>query len=474
MTNEIYCDLAIIGAGSGGLSLAAGAAQLGLRVVLVEKGLMGGDCLNFGCVPSKSLLAAAEAFWHTNHNEVLGLSTPATPVDFKKVMLHVKKVIETIAVHDSVERFEGLGVQVIQAEGTFVDNKTLKAGLQTIKAKRFVVATGSSASVPPIQGLNTVLFYTNETIFNLTQLPPQLLIIGGGPIGCELAQAFSMLGSKVTLLEGFNILSNDDPEAVELVRLSLVKWGVTLHELAKISKIECNEQEQINIHYTIENTEFCSTGTHLLIATGRKPNIEKLNCELAGIQSNSKGIIVDRRLRTHNKKIFAIGDVIGKLQFTHVANYHAGIVLRNIAFRLPAKVQDTAIPWVTYTTPELAHVGKSESLCATAGIKYEVLKLDYASNDRAQTNQQTTGFIKIIVSPKGVILGVTIVGSQAGELLLPWVIAIREGKTLRTFTDAIIAYPTLGELSKRIASQFYTPKLFSSKVKILVKFLSIF
>ncbi|WP_238400364.1 dihydrolipoyl dehydrogenase family protein [Legionella bononiensis] len=474
MNKVINCDLAIIGAGAGGLSLAAGTAQLGLKVVLVEQGAMGGDCLNYGCIPSKSLLAAAEAHWNTNHNEVLGITGSQEPVDFTRVMEHVREVIETIAVHDSIERFEGLGVQVIQASGTFIDAKTLKAGSQEIKAKRYVIATGSSATIPPIPGLDKCHFYTNETIFNLTQLPPHLLIIGGGPIGCELAQAFAMLGSKVTVLEHFNILTHDDSEAVEVIRQSLIQFGITLYEQVDIAEIESNEEGQTIIRCKKNNDEMVISGTHLLVAAGRKPNIEQLNCALANIQVNSKGIVVDNRLRTSNKKIFAIGDVTGSLLFTHIANYHAGVVLQNIAFKLPVKVTDNAVPWVTYTSPELAHAGKSESICSSLGIKYELLKVDYSSNDRAQTNKQTKGFIKVLVTPKGIILGVTIVGHQAGELLLPWVIAIREGKTLRTFTDTIIAYPTLSELSKRVASQFYTPKLFSKNVKKLVKFLSYF
>ncbi|CAM2891552.1 dihydrolipoyl dehydrogenase family protein [Legionella worsleiensis] len=474
MNKKINCDLAIIGAGAGGLSLAAGAAQLGLKVVLIEQGEMGGDCLNYGCVPSKSLLAAAKAHWHTYHNDVLGISTPQKPVDFAQVMRHVKQVIATIAVHDSSQRFEGMGVKVIHANASFIDGQTVKAGSTEIKAKRFVIATGSSAAIPPLPGLHTVHYLTNETVFNLDHLPKQLLIIGGGPIGCELAQAFAMLGSQVTLIERDRILNHDDPDAVDQVRLSLMQLGVTFYEQTDILRIDCNEPNQISIQCNKNTDALVISGTHLLVATGRKPNIEQLNCECAGIQFNPKGILVDKRLRTSNKKIFAIGDVTGMFQFTHIANYHAGIVLQNIAFKLPVKIKDNAIPWVTYTTPELAYAGKSESVCSALGINYEVLKADYSCNDRAQTMQQTKGFIKVIVTPKGHILGVTIVGQQAGELLLPWVIAIREGKTLRTFTDTIVAYPTLSELSKRVASQFYTPKLFSRKVKKLVKFLSFF
>jgi pyruvate/2-oxoglutarate dehydrogenase complex dihydrolipoamide dehydrogenase (E3) component len=474
MKQLIHYDLAIIGAGSGGLSLAAGAAQLGLKVVLVEKGLMGGDCLNYGCIPSKSLLAAAKANWQANHSENLGVPASNNSIHFKKVIQHLKQVIETLAVHDSVKRFEGLGVKVIQAAGQFIDQTTLRAGTHEIKAKNFVIATGSSATIPPIPGLDQINFYTNETLFNITDLPPQLIIIGGGPIGCELAQAFAMLGSKVTLIEGASILGNDDPEAVEIVRQSLIKTDIFLNEHLTINQISSDHNGNIIIQGERNDKKINLTGTHLFIATGRKPNIEKLNCQQAGIKFNKKGIIVNQRLRTSNKKIYAIGDAAGKLQFTHVANDHAGVVLRNIAFKLPAKVKETAIPWVIFTEPELAHVGKSEAFCTTTNIAHTVLKMDYTNNDRAQTDQQTTGFIKVIANPQGKILGVTIVGHQAGELVFPWVMAIREGKKLRSFTDTIVAYPTLSELSKRVASQFYTPKLFSRKVKKLVQFLSYF
>lgn len=474
MNTPIQCDIAIIGAGAGGLSLAAGTSQLGLKVVLIEHGLMGGDCLNYGCIPSKSLLAVAKDHWKAQHNILYKATSHAKKIDFSKVMHYVQEVIATIAVNDSIARFEALGVQIIKDSAEFIDKTTLKAGTNIIKARYFVIATGSSAAIPPISGLSEINYYTNETIFSLNQLPQHLLIIGGGPIGCELAQAFAMLGSKVTLLEGLSILSQDDPEAVDIVRQSLINTDVSLLEHIKITQIKYSKNGNIIIEGEQNDLKRSFEGTHLLIATGRKPNIAGLNCELAGIQLHSKGILVNKRLRTSNKAIYAIGDVTGTLQFTHIANAHAGVVLKNIAFKLPAKFQDPAIPYVTYTEPELAQVGKSESFCKTMGIEHSVIKLNYDSNDRAQTDQQIQGFIKVITTSKGTILGATIVGHQAGELLLPWTIAIREGKTLRSFTDAIVAYPTLSELSKRIAGQFYSPKLFSSKVKKLIKFLSYF
>ena len=469
---ELTCDIAIIGAGAGGLSLAAGAAQLGLEVILVEKGSMGGDCLNYGCVPSKSLLASAKRIWQAKHSEAMGLKLNDFEVDFKQVICHVRETIAKIAVHDSVERFEGLGVRVIRESGRFLDKSTLAAGSHFIKAKHFVIATGSSAAIPPIPGLEKVRFLTNETIFNLESLPKHLVVIGGGPIGCELSQAFAMLGSHVTILEGLNILNQDDADCVEIVRQSLIKSGVKLHEQVKVVEILAGDDEIIIV--CEQNGEaFQVNGSHLLVAAGRKANIETLACEQAGINYTKRGIVVNARLRTSNKKIYALGDVIGQMQFTHVANAHAGIVLRNIAFKYPAKMRQDAVPWITFTAPELAHVGKTEVQCTNEGINPQIFRMNYQDNDRAQAEGETAGFIKIMTNHKGKLLGVSIVGHQAGELLMPWVMLCK-GQSLRNFTDTIVAYPTLSELSKRVASQYYTPKLFSPMVKRIVRFLSHF
>ncbi len=470
---RINCDLAIVGAGAGGLSLAAGASQLGVNVVLIENGLMGGDCLNYGCIPSKSLLAAAKRYWHAHHSQEMGVVINKSQLDFKAVMRHVHQVIDTIAEQDSVARFEGLGVRVIQAIAQFVDKDVLRAGDNTIHAKHIVIATGSSPAIPPISGIDQVDYYTNETVFNLTELPQHLLVVGGGPIGCELAQAFAMLGSKVSIFEGVRILNQDEPDCVQLVRDALQSNGVDVLEGVQVSQLSM-AGKSIVLQIEKEGTLQAFSGTHLLIATGRVANLNDLACEKAGITYDKKGILVDKRLRTSNKKVYAIGDVTGRLQFTHVANYHAGIVLRNILFKWPAKLDLRAVPWVTYTEPELAHVGKSERQCEEMAVDFSSLKFAYADNDRAQADGETQGFIKVISDKKGRILGVTIVGHLAGELIMPWVMAMREGKTLRAFTDVIVAYPTFSELSKRVASQFYAPKLFSAKVKKIVKFLSFF
>lgn len=466
----IKADICIIGAGSGGLSVAAGAAQLGAKTVLIERGMMGGDCLNTGCVPSKALLSAAKHFKAMSDGGKFGLSARETAVDFGKVHDHVHGVIAGIAPLDSVERFEGLGVSVIKAEAKFVSSRAVEAGGKRIEARRFVVATGSRAAVPPIPGLAETPHLTNETIFNLTDLPDHLIIIGGGPIGMEMAQAFRRLGSQVTLLEGFKALAKDDPELTSIVIDQVKADGVDIREGVSITSVEQSENG-IRVMLGGDTVE----GSHLLVAAGRSPNVEDLGLEAAGVGFARTGIKVDERLRTSNRKIFAIGDVAGGLQFTHVAGYHAGIVIRNALFRIPAKVDLSAVPWVTYTDPELAHVGLSEAAAQERfGARVKVLTWHLAENDRARAERDTRGFIKVVVGPKGKILGASIVGAGAGDLLQPWILALSQGMKIGAFTSMIAPYPTRGEISKRAAGEYYTPTLFSARTRLLVRFLSIF
>jgi pyruvate/2-oxoglutarate dehydrogenase complex dihydrolipoamide dehydrogenase (E3) component len=466
-------DIAIIGAGSGGLSVAAFAAQIGASVALIEAGKMGGDCLNTGCVPSKSLLAAAKKAQDFRRSGLFGISSVEPQMDFSKVMDHVHDVINTLSPNDSIERFTKLGVDVIQAQGRFLDHQTLAAGGRIIKARRFVIATGSSPAIPPIPGLDQLPFYTNETIFDLRKKPDHLLVIGGGPIGCELAQAFLLLDTKVTVIEAFSMLPHDDQELVSILREELIQEGLVIHEKSKIIRVDQQENE---IAVVIEKNGQTQTiiGSHLLVATGRRANVDSLSLEASGVNYTDKGINVDARLRTSNKRIYAIGDVAGSYQFTHVANYHASIVLRNILFRLPTKVDYRAIPWVTYTEPELAHVGLLEHEAYEQDPKIKIQTWNFSENDRAQAECKTLGKIKVVTSSNGKILGVTILGSGAGELLLPWIMAIQEGKSIRSMTKPIIPYPTLSEINKRVASEYYTPFLFSDRMKKLVKFLSYF
>ncbi len=471
MAKTIQADICVIGAGSGGLSVAAGASQMGAKVVLLEKGKMGGDCLNYGCVPSKSLIAAGHAADTVRHAGRFGVNGHEPEVDFLGVRDHVRNVIAAIAPHDSVERFEDLGVTVIQSAGSFTGPGEVMAGDTRIKAKRFVIATGSSAAVPPIPGLDQVPFLTNETVFDLAERPDHLIVIGGGPIGAELAQAQRRLGARVSLLEMFTVLGKDDPDVTAFARKRLVEDGIEIHEGIAIKEVV---QQGNGVAVTIEENGETKqlVGSHLLVAAGRKANVAGLNLEVAGVAYSPKGIEVDERLRTTNKKIFAIGDVAGGYQFTHMAGYHAGIVIRNALFKLPAKVDYKAVPWVTFTDPEVAHVGLTEAQAREQyGDKVRALKWSFAENDRAQAEQATEGLVKVVVGARGKILGASIAGLHAGELLQPWVLAISQGLKIGAMANIIAPYPTLGEVNKRVAGSYYTPSLFSERTKKIVRFL---
>jgi pyruvate/2-oxoglutarate dehydrogenase complex dihydrolipoamide dehydrogenase (E3) component len=465
---SIKCDIAIVGAGASGLSLAAGAAQMGADVVLVESGKMGGDCLNYGCVPSKALLACAKQYWQATHSQSMGVVAHDVCLDFEKVMAHVQKTINTIAVHDSKERFESLGVRVIKETGYFKNNKTLCAGEYEITAKRFVLATGSSPAQPLIPGLKSINYETNETIFSHTTLPKHLVVIGGGPIGCEMAQAFAMLGSKVTMLVRTHVLPKDDPACSAYVRDALSEFPIDIIENVSVESVSQDAAGIISVAVEKEGAKKIITGTTLLVCAGRKANTHGLFCECAHVECSSRGVTVNARLQTTNKKIYAMGDVCGPYLFTHMAGYHAGIVLKNILFKWPSKCRYDAVPWVTYTDPEIAHVGLSTE---RALAHEKITQWMFKDNDRAESQGQTAGLIKVITGRKEKILGVTIVGPRAGELLLPWIIAVREKKSLRSFTDAIVPYPTLSEISKRVSGHYYTPSLFSPKVKKIVRWI---
>lgn len=474
MVEHIKTDICVIGAGSGGLSVAAGAQQMGADTVLIEKHKMGGDCLNFGCVPSKALLAAGHAARHVRDAGRFGVDAGAPQVDAGRVFAHVHGAIAAIAPNDSVERFTALGVKVIEAEGRFVDAATVEAGNTRISARRFVIATGSSAFVPPIPGLDDVPYYTNETVFYADQLPEHLIIIGGGPIGIELAQAHRQLGCRVTVLELFSVMPKDDPELVDVVRRQLDRDGIDIREGVKITRVE-KDDDGIAVVLDAGDKDEKVAGSHLLIATGRRANVSGLNLEAAGVTYSDKGIEVDARLRTSNKKIFAIGDVAGGMQFTHVAGYHAGIVIKNALFRLPAKADHRCVPWVTYTSPELAQVGLTEAEAMKKhGNDIRILRWPFHENDRAQAEGETEGLIKAVTTKKGVILGCGIAGPHAGELIQTWVLAMSQTIKIGGMATMIAPYPTLGEVSKRAAGSFYTSSLFSEKTRKIVRFLAKF
>jgi len=467
---EIKTDICVIGAGSGGLSVAAGAAQMGASTVLIERGVMGGDCLNYGCVPSKSMLAAGRVANTIRHAGRFGVNGHELQIDFGRVHDHIHGVISAIAPNDSVERFEGLGVKVIRASARFTGPDTVEANGATIKARRFVLATGSRAAHPPIPGLNDVPFLTNETIFDRKSAPEHLIVIGGGPIGMEMAQAHRRLGADVTVVQKRTILPKDDPDLVTVVRNRLTAEGVDLREGVEIARVERHGNGIAAVLSDGARIE----GSDLLVAAGRQANVDGLGLEAAGIEFSPKGVKTDARLRTTNRRVFAVGDVAGGPQFTHIAGYHAGIVIRNVLFRLPAKVDYSALPWVTYTDPELAHVGLTEAQARKAHKDVNVLTWGFEENDRAQTERDTEGKVKVLTLPNGRILGASIVGPHAGELIQIWCLAISQKLKIGAIASMIAPYPTLGEAGKRAAGAFYTPKLFNGRTRGLVRFLSWF
>lgn len=460
----LYADLCVIGAGSGGLSVAAGAARMGAAVVLVEKHRMGGDCLNTGCVPSKALIAAAEAAQTIRSAARFGVDGGAPEVDFARIHAHIHGVIGAIAPHDSVERFEGLGVTVILAQARFTGPFEVEAGGERIRARRFVIATGSAPALPPIPGLPEVPFLTNETVFGLRERPARLVVVGGGPIGVELAQAFRRLGSAVTLVERATILPRDEAEAVAVLRGRLVSEGVCLREGVAVAGVARSGD---GIAVTLGDGGRIE-GTHLLVAAGRTPNLDGLCLEAAGIATTPRGIAVDRGLRTTNRRVYAIGDVAGGPRFTHVAGYHAGLVLRSALFGLPARVDYRALPWVTYSDPELAHVGLTEAEARQAGHQVSVLVELLSGNDRAQAERETEGLAKIVLGRRGRILGASIVAPRAGELIGLWGLAIQRGLRIGAVASWLAPYPTLGEISKRAAGAHYAPVLFGARMRRLV------
>ena len=468
---EIY-DVCVIGGGSAGLSVAAGAAQLGLKTALIEKDKMGGDCLNTGCVPSKALLQAAKIAQNFRKAHDFGMKDVEPEIDFNAVKDHVFSVIAAIEPNDSQERFEKLGVTIIRDKAVFTGADTVTAGGKTILAKHFVIATGSRAAVPPIPGLERDKILTNENIFELRQKPDHLVIIGGGPIGIEMAQAHHRLGSKVTVLDIATILPKDDPELVAILKNRLKGEGIEILEKAKIEKVE-HSTGKTAVFVEHDGKKLEISGSHLLVAAGRQPNTAGLDLEKAGVEFDKRGIKTDARLRSTNKNIYAAGDVAGGPQFTHIAGYHAGIIIRNIAFKLPAKVDYAALPWVTYTDPELANVGMTEVMAIEKFGKGKVKTVSwhFAENDRAQAEKRTEGMIRVIALKNGKILGATILGPGAGDMLGMWGLAIQKKMKLSDIAGTIAPYPTLGEISKRVAGSWYTPKLFSARTKSLVKFL---
>lgn len=473
MANKFEYDIGIIGGGAAGLTVAAGAAQFGAKTILIEREpLLGGDCLHYGCVPSKTLIKSAKVYHHMKQGPKYGLpEISPPPVDMSKVSQRIKDVIETIQVHDSYERFCGLGVDVQYGAARFVDEHTVAFGERKVTAKYWVIATGSVASAPPIPGLEGLPYWTNMDVFSLQELPETLTVLGGGPIACEMAQSFARLGSNVTMIQrSAQILSKEDADMAQIVQDSMEADGIRI-VTGSTTKSVNHADNRFSVEVEVAGQSEVVRSERLLVAMGRKPSIETLGLEAVGVETNSRGVVVDNRLRTTQKHIFAAGDVTGRYQFTHAAGYEGGIVLTNTIFRLPRKVDYTWFPWCTYTEPELAGVGMNEKAAKAADLNYKVWEEPFKSNDRALAEGAPEGKIKLLLSSKDKPLGVQICGMHAGDLMGEWIAALNAKAGISTLASSVHAYPTLAEVNKRICGNVLGEKIFSDKVKKVLNFL---
>lgn len=464
-------DLCVIGGGSAGLSVAIGAAQLGVRVVLIERGRMGGECLNTGCVPSKSLLAAAKSAQAVRSARYFGID--ATPmVDFKRVHSYVRSVIETIAPDDSTERLGQMGIEVIRGEACIADRRTIVVRGRAVRARRLVIATGSAPAVPALPGLDHVPYWTNEDIFDNDALPDHLIVVGGGPMGVEIGQAYCRLGARVTIVECERAMPNDDPELARPLLQRLVTEGVLILEHTDIRAVSY-DGDLIKLSVQVGRRGRELRDSHLLVATGRKPRTEGLGLREAGVAYTQEGIVVDRHLQTTVRGVYAAGDVVDGPRFTHVCAHHAGVIVKNAFFRLPAKLNYRSLPWVTYTDPELAQVGATEEQArARSGDRILVIRIPYSTNDRARTERQSEGLLKLIADRQGYVLGASILGAHAGELALLWVVAIEKRLRLRDLAQTFAPYPTWGEIDKAAAWYFLKLRLRRPLIRAAVRALS--
>jgi pyruvate/2-oxoglutarate dehydrogenase complex dihydrolipoamide dehydrogenase (E3) component len=466
-------DIGVIGGGAAGLTVTSGAAQLGAKTLLIEKEKeLGGDCLHFGCVPSKTLIKTAHVYHMMKNAEKYGLPpVEAPPVDFKAVSHRIKSVIGVIQKHDSKERFCGLGAKVEFGVPVFTDEHSVRLNGKTVSAKNWVIATGSSPFIPPIKGLDKTGYITNKEIFYLDSLPKSMIIMGGGPIGSEMGQAFNRLGTKVHIVNrGDQILGKEDEDMADTVKKVMESEGVVFHLNATIEFVKDLGNEKEVIVTDNEGKSVTLKAETILVAAGRTPNIGGMGLEGIDVKSNRFGIVVDRRLRTSHKHIYAAGDVNGGFQFTHAAGYEGGIVVGNAVFRVPRKTDYTYLPWCTYTDPELASIGMNEKTAKASGIDYSIIVEEFKDNDRSLAEGETIGKIKMLLDEKEKPIGIQIVGPRAGDLVSEWVAVLNGKVKLSTLAAAVHPYPTIAEINKKIAGTFFTPKIFSDKIKKGLKF----
>jgi len=447
-------DIVVIGGGAGGLVVAAGGAALGAKVAVVEKHRLGGDCLWYGCVPSKSLLKSARVAYQMRNAGRWALPSANPDVDLARVMERVRAVIAGIEPNDSPERFRGLGVDVIFGAGAFVAPDAFVVNGRTLTARTFVIATGSRPGIPPIPGLETTPYLTNETLFDVREPMPSLLVVGSGPIGCELAQALRRLGTAVTVVDiAPRILPREDADVAAVVARQLHEEGIAFHFESSVTAVRGSAGAITATIRHKDGAEHVVATTHLLLAAGRRANIEGLGLDVAGVGVDHGRIVVDAHLRTTNPNVFVVGDVAGGYQFTHVAEHHAGIVLRHAIFRLWWAKPSPHIPWCTYTDPELARIGLSEAEAKERNIPHRVYRFPFDDIDRARAESETEGFAKIVTDPEGKLLGATIVGAHAGELIAEYGLALSHGMRTKDISAVIHTYPTLAMINRRVADQ---------------------
>jgi pyruvate/2-oxoglutarate dehydrogenase complex dihydrolipoamide dehydrogenase (E3) component len=466
-------DIGIIGGGAGGLTVAAGSAQLGAKTLLIEKEPeLGGDCLHYGCVPSKTLIKSAHVYHLITRAQEFGLpAVSVPPVDFNQIAERIRSVIRIIQQHDSEERFCSLGAKVEFGRPTFTDEHAVQLNGKIYSAKTWVIATGSSPLIPPVAGLDQTPYITNKEIFFLDHLPRSMIILGAGPIGCEMSQAFCRLGTEVQVVDmAAQILPKEDRDMADSVMAVLQAEGVRFHLNSKIQSVQdLGSQREVLISDQAGQTVSLKAET-MLVALGRAANATGLGLENIGVAYDQRGIKVDSRLRTRHKHIYAVGDVNGGFQFTHAAGYEGGIVVSNAIFHLPRKVNYTFLPWCTYTDPPLGSVGMNEKAAQAAGIHYSVYTEEFKNNDRSLAEGQATGKVKLILDDKEKPLGVQILGPNAGDLLAEWVAVLNGNVKLATLAAAVHPYPTIGEINKRVAGNYLSPKIFSEKVQKGLKF----
>jgi pyruvate/2-oxoglutarate dehydrogenase complex dihydrolipoamide dehydrogenase (E3) component len=466
-------DIGVIGGGAAGLTVTSGAAQLGAKTILVEKEKeLGGDCLHFGCVPSKTLIKSAHVYHLMKNAKEFGLpKIEVPPVDFQEVSQRIKSVISIIQQHDSEERFCRLGAKVEFGDPRFTDEHSIRLNGSTYAAKNWVIATGSSAVAPPIEGLDKTPFITNREIFSLDHLPKSMIILGGGPIGTEMGQAFNRFGTKISMVDrAEQILGKEDKDMADAVMNVMKGEGVEFHLNASIESVNDLGTEKAVIIKDHEGKIIRLKAERILVGMGRGANTAGMGLENIGLEYDRRGIKVDNRLRTKQKHIYAAGDVSGGYQFTHAAGYEGGIVISNAIFHLPRKTDYTYLPWCTYTDPPLGSIGMNEKMAKAAGIDYSVWTEEFKDNDRSLAEGEKIGKIKMLLDEKEKPIGVQILGPHAGDLLAEWVAVLNGKVKLSTLAAAIHPYPTIGEINKKIAGTFFSPKIFSDKIKKGLKF----